>query len=505
MASSNARIAKNTIFLYFRLIIVVLISLFTVRVIMQELGEEGFGTFNVVAGFVTLVGFIGTTMTTGIQRFFNFEIGSRGEKAANEVYSAAIKIQVVAALIAILIFETIGLWYVNSVMNLPEKRMTEINFLYQFAILSLVLNILTVPFNAFVIAKEHMNSYAVISVVESVLKLVIACALSLFSDNRLAIYGFLLLVIAFFNFLAYYIYCRHLFPWLKYTQESDLIKPILTFSGWNSLSSVANIGKGQGVNLLLNYFFGVGVNAANAVVTQIYSAVQMFSINICTAFRPQLVESYAKRDFKRSLSMVYIMTKSAYAMVYMLCIPIYLELSFILELWLGNNIPLYTIDFTVITLLIILVGSLNTPVSMIIYANGNIKWYTIVYSGIVLCIPIGWLAFTAGAQPTNIFWITLMLMIIIQFLSLIIMKKHITYSYKEYLSKVIFPIVLFSLFTPIVPYLVKQCGITNNFIELLTVCICTLISCSITAFGILLSSEQKKILITKLKKSRFRI
>lgn len=505
MASNNAKIAKNTIFLYLRLIIVMFISLYTVRVIMQELGEEGFGIFNVVAGFVTLVGFIGTTMTTGIQRFFNFEIGMRGEKAANEVYSAAIKIQVVAALIAILLFETLGLWYVNSIMNLPEQRMTEINFLYQFAILSLVFNILTVPFNAFIIAKEHMNFYAIISVIESVLKLIIACALNLFSNNRLAIYGFLLLVIALFNFLSYFIYCRHLFPWLKYTQESGLIKPILTFSGWNSLSAIANIGKGQGVNLLLNYFFGVGVNAANAIVTQIYSAVQLFSINICTAFRPQLVESYAKKDFKRTLSMFYIMTKSAYAMVFMLCIPIYLELSFILELWLGSNIPLYTSDFTSITLLIILVGSLNTPVSMVIYANGDIKWYTVAYSGIVLCIPIGWLAFTLGAPPTNIFWITLILMSLIQLFSLIIMKKHVAYSYIDYISNVILPIIVFSVSTPIIPYLIKHCGIQNMYIEFITICLCTIICCFFTAFVVLLSTEQKRIVITRLKKSRFKI
>lgn len=474
---------------------------------MQELGEEGFGTYNVVAGFVSMVGFIGTTMTTGIQRFFNFEIGKKGDQAAIDVYSAAIKIQMWAALIVIIAFETCGLWYLNSVMNLPTDRMVEINYLYQFATISLILHILVVPFNAFVIAKEHMNCYAIISIIESVSKLCIAYALCLFPQNRLAIYGFLLLLISLFNFLAYFIYCRRLFPYLKYskTTENNFVRAILTFSGWNSLNAVTNIGKSQGVNLLLNYFFGVAINAANAIVTQIYTAIQLFSLNICTAFRPQLVESYAQNNFKRTLSMFYTTTKSAYAMVYMLCIPLYLELPYIINLWLGDNVPLYTLDFTAITLLIILAGSLNTPVTMVIYANGNIKYFTLAYSGILICLPAGWIAFSLGASPTSIFWITLLLMILIQVASLIIMKLYIEYSYKEYLLRVILPIIIFSILTPIIPSLIKYYGISDRFIELIVMCVSSLICCSIIAYMAFLSSEQKKILITKLKKSRFRI
>lgn len=501
MAIDNIKIARNTIYLYIRLLFVMLVSLFTVRVIMRELGEEGVGTFNVVAGFVSMLGFIGTTFTTGIQRFFNIEIGVRGEQAAIEVYSTSLKIMVSAAFMILILFETIGLWYVNNIMNLPRGRMYEINILYQSAIWSLVFNVLVIPFSSFVIAKEHMNWYAVVSIIESIAKLGIAYLLSIFLSNRLAVYGIFLLIIAIFNFFAYLLFCRRLYPWLRYTNQpqENLIKPILIFSGWNTLSSVANIGKGQGVNLVLNYFFGVTINAANAVVTQIYSAVQLFSINICTAFRPQLIESYAQKKYKHTVSMIYIMTKMGYGMVYMLCIPIYLELSYILNLWLGDNIPFYTIEFTRVTLLIILIGSLNTPISIAIYANGNIRSYTIIYSCILLCLPIGYLSFWFGAPAIAIFWIIFILMCIIQFVSLVIMKRRIEYSYKDYIFKVFLPITIFTISAPIVPWMIHNCDFETGFVRFIAVSFSSLIWSILIAFILFLTLEQRKKVISKLR------
>lgn len=493
MSAGNVRIARNTLYLYARLLVVMFISLFSVRIIIQELGEQGYGTFNVVAGFVTMLGFIGTTMTPGIQRFFNYEIGLRGEEAATDVLSAALKIQFVASAIVLLLFETIGLWYVNNIMNLPRDRMTEINILFQFAIFSLIFNILVVPYNAFVIAKEHMNCYAIISIIESISKLGIAYAIGLFSSNRLAIYGFLLLCIAGLNFLAYFLYSRKLFPWLRFKMhpKKNLIISILTFSGWNSLSTVTNIGKGQGVNLLLNYFFGVGINAANAIVTQVYSAVQTFSLNICTAFRPQVVEAYAKSDYNRTISLFYSMSKSSYAMAIFIFIPLILQLQFVLHLWLGNVIPDYTADFIIITLIIVAIGSLNTPITIIIFANGNIKWYTLLYTTLLLCIPIGWLSFECGASPLSIFWITLGLMIIIQCASLVLLKKYLPYSYSVYFKDVIFPLAIFTFLAPLLPFLIFKCNISNEVINFLCVCIASLLSSSICGYYILLSKKQR--------------
>ena len=500
-SESNKRIAKNTIYLYIRLIVVMFISLYSVRIVMAELGVEGFGTFNVVAGFVTMLGFIGTTMTMGIQRFFNYEMGKKGDAAAIEVYSSALKIQFVCALIIFVLFETIGLWYVNNVMNLPKYRITEINFLYQFAITSLVLNVLVVPYNAFTIAKEHMNWYALISMLEAIGKLLIAFSLSLFTDNKLAVYGFLLMLIAIFNFWGYFFLCKRKYSWLKYRGgvNNGLVKQILSFSGWNALSAFANIGKAQGINLLLNNFFGVAINAANAIVTQIYSAVQLFSINICTAFKPQLTESYAQGDYSHVKQMMFLMSKSAFMMVYIICIPLFLELPFILNIWLGKNVPEYTESFTIVTLFVILVGSLNTPISQIIYANGNIKKYILVYSLICLCLPLGWLAFYLGASAITVFFITLGLMVLIQVISLVILKNYMDYSYSEYIISIIIPCTVFAILTPIVPYAIHILIADNDWLRLLIVTFSTIFASAVSGWFVILTKNQRCFLTEKIK------
>lgn len=500
MGANNKKIAKNTVFLYIRLLVVMLISLYTVRVIMHELGVEGFGVFNVVAGFVSMLGFIGTTMTTGIQRFYNYEIGKNGESSAIGIYSAALKIQITCAVIALLGFETIGLWYVNNIMVLPKTHITEINVLYQFAIGTLLLNIIVIPYSAFAISKEHMDFYAILSMFEAIGKLVIAYSLSYFS-NKLSVYGSFLFLLAVINFIGYYIFCKKKYPWLSYDKGSskNKVKNIITFSGWNALSAFANIGKSQGVNLLLNYFFGVVINAANAVVTQVYSAVQLFSINICTAFRPQLTEAYARGDYNRTKMMFYIMSKLAYVMVFMICLPIYLELDYILHLWLGNEIPMFTKEFIGLTLSTVIVGSLNTPISQVIFANGNIRNYILVYSSIFLCVPFGWCFFKAGAPAISVFWITLILMIIIQIISMFLLKKCFSYKINEYLRLVLSPLLLFSIIVPILPIYIKISIQDSSFIRLVLVSGSSVIISVIVSYYLLLTKLQQKMVVEKLQ------
>ena len=468
---------------------------------MRELGIDGFGIFNVVAGFVTMLGFIGTTMTTGIQRFFNYEIGKNGEDAAVSVYSSAIKIQFYISVIIFLLFETVGLWYVNSVMKLPPERVPEVNGLYQFAIVSLLLNVMVVPFNAFVISKEHMNFYAIVSIAENVLKLAIAYSLSLFQSYRLVVYGVLLMLVAVLNFVCYILFCKKYYPGLKYIRVRDnkMMKSILEFSGWNAVSAFANIGRGQGVNLLINYFFGVAVNAANAIVTQIYSAVQLFATNICMAFRPQLTESYARGDYRTAKTMFFDMSKFAFAMVMAICIPLYLELPFIFNIWLGENIPEHTELFTKITLGVVLIGSLNTPVSIVIFANGNIRQYILAYSSMCLCIPFGWIAYRLGAEADSVFYITLALMTIVQLWSLAILRNYLEYEYSDYLKSVISPIALFVLLAPVLPSLAEVLLNIDGIVKFLIVGLADVLSCSLIFLYGVLSRKQRAAVFTKLR------
>ena len=453
--NANKRIARNTIWLYLRLIIATLISLYSVRIVMNELGVEGFGLYNVVAGFVTTIGFIGTAMTSSIQRFYNFEIGKNGERSIISIYSNALKIQFWCSAIIIILFETIGLWYLYNVMVIPPDKFTAACWIYQFAVFSIIFGVMVVPYSAFVISKEHMGTYSIISTIDAVGKLAIALSLCLFDSMKLEMYGFLMMLLNLFNFACYFVFCKIKYPWLKYSNSNKNahIKNILTFTGWNTLGSFTNMGRVQGVNLTLNYFFGVAVNAANAITTQIYSTIQLLSLNICMAFRPQMVEEYARGNMDRVKSLFYHMTKLEYTMVYAICVPLALNIDFVLNVWLGDNNPQYTNEFTIITLLMVLSGSLHTPIAQIFYANGNVKWLNIIYSSLCLGIPIAWIAYYFECNVDAIFWILVIFTIFIYVSSLLLMKTVFTFSICEYCKSVAYPLVCFTVITPIVPLL----------------------------------------------------
>lgn len=499
--SGNIRIAKNTLYLYIRLFVVMIVSLFSIRVILNQLGINDFGIFNVVAGFITTIGFVGSVLTSGIQRFYNYEMGQRGVLAAIEVFSSAVKILIWCSGAILILFETIGVWYLNTIMVLPSQSLTSANWLYQFSVLSLISNIAVIPYNSFVISREHMDFYAVVSTLESFGKLFIALSLGFFPEIKLEMYGFLLFLISLINFLCYFIFCRIKYGWLIYKRihNSIFVKKILSFSGWNSLNAFTNIGRTQGINLLLNYFFGVAINAANAITVQIYSTVQLFSLNICTAFKPQLVASYANSEFARVKNLFYIMSKVEYAMVFTICIPLILHLDFILKIWLGSSIPDYTSKLTLVALIIILFGSLHTPITQIFYAEGNLKWFNIIYSLHCLCIPLGWIAFRYNLPANSIYIISLIITIIILSLSLGLMKKFFRYDIMDYTKKVLLPICIFSILTSIPPIIFNVICECNNWIKLSSTCLICFISASISFYYFILNSSQRKTIKTRVQ------
>lgn len=308
MQSGNKRIAKNTIFLYGRLVFVLLTSLYTVRVILNALGIIDYGVYNVVGGFVSMFGFLNTSMANATQRFYNYEIGKNGEKASVKVYNAAFRTQIILAGILLLLSEIVGVWYVNTMMELPCDRIWVANWLLQFSILSLVFTIIQVPYAAATMAYEKMNFYAIVGVVDVVLKLGIAIGVKYFSGDKLLLYGLLILTISVANYMMYFVYTKRNFPWLKLSWKhysKKFQKEMLSFSGWNLFGSFAFMLRGQGFNVLLNYFFGVVINAANGIAGQISSALQQFSTNLILAFKPQLVQNYATGNIDRTRNMFF--------------------------------------------------------------------------------------------------------------------------------------------------------------------------------------------------------
>ena len=326
-STSNKRIAKNTIFLYIRMFFVLVVSLFTTRIVLQALGVIDYGIYNVVAGFVSMFAFLNTSMSNGIQRFYNFQMGCNDKGNITKVYNTALQIQALIALILLILLETFGLWYINYQMIIPADRLNAAQWIFQFSVLSLIIIVIQVPYSAAIMAHEKMQFYSYISIVEVIAKLAIAYLLLTVKYDKLVIYGLLSLIVTIIIFTVNFVYAKIKFRDLKFKLfwDKDYLKPMLSFSGWNIFGSFAYLLKGQGLNLLLNAFFGPIVNAARGISNMVMNAIQGFQSNIVIAFRPQIVQSYAAQDINRVTNLFYSLSKISFIInfFYYACSVIY--------------------------------------------------------------------------------------------------------------------------------------------------------------------------------------
>lgn len=444
----NKRIAKNTLYLYIRMAIVMAINLYVTRVILNVLGVSDYGVYNVVCGFVSMFGFLNTSMANGIQRFYNFELGKNGEDAVAKVYNTALIIQFVLAVGIVILTETIGLWYVNTKMVISPERIIAANWIFQFSVLSLVFVIMQIPYSAAILAYEKMDYYAIVSIIDVLMKLSIVLILPHLSGDSLILYGLLMMAISILNFILYYVYCRKKFHRLRFERifDKSLFKSMLGFSGWNLFGSFAYVVKGQGVNILINSFFGTVVNAANGIATQISSAIQTFAANIVLAFKPQLTQSYAMGDYSRAKNLMFSMSKIAYTLMCVIAIPIMVEMDYVLTLWLSSDIPTYTHSFANLTIIATMIGILNTPITQMIHASGLMKKYQIATS-IVICsiLPISWLFLKLGYGATSVFVITIIIMVINQVVCLQVLHSIFKFSVTKYVKEVVVPCIIITI------------------------------------------------------------
>lgn len=503
--SANNRIAKNTLFLFIRTCFTLLITLYTSRVVLQTLGVVDYGIYNVVGGFVSMFSFLNGALSSGIQRFYNFELGQNGNDGIGKVYTCAIVIQIILIIILVLLLETIGTWYINNKMVIPIERIESAKILFQFSTISLILVILGIPYSAAIMAYERMNYFAIIGIIDAILKLAIVIILPYIKYDQLITYAFLILCISVLNFLFYYIYAKRNFKLLnlKFTIDKTLLKSMLNFSGWHLFGTIAQILRTQGINIVLNFFFGPIVNAARGITYQIQSALMSFIGNITAAARPQLVQSYAQGNSNRTVSLMYSISKICFYALLSMVIPICLEVDYVLNLWLGKeSVPTYTNIFTIIVLMIALIDILNTPLSMVVHATGQMKKYQIVTSCISLIIlPLGFLTFKIGMPPITIFIISLITSILMQTVSLFIVRELINISLKQYIYKIIIPIINVILLSLVVPITIRLL-MCDGFLRLVIICIVSVSSVLINAYYIGLNKNEKE-LVLKLKNNLF--
>lgn len=491
--SNNKRIAKNTLYLYIRMFVVMLVTLYTSRVIIDALGVEDYGIYNVVAGFVSMFGFMNATLSASMQRFYNYEGTKNGSEGFRDVFNSGIRIQLFIALILLLLLETVGLWYTNFIMVVPDGRLSAVNWVFQFSTASLIMMLVQIPYVGAILAKEKMNYFALVSIIDVVLKLLVAYCICINGVDRLCLYSFGLLCISILDTLLYATYCKFKIKELeiKKIYRSDLYRPMLSFSGWNLIGTFAFMLKGQGLNLVLNLFFGPIVNAARGIASQVNGAVSSFTASVFTAFRPQLVNSYADGKYCRTRKMMFLESKICFVLIAILITPLILEMASILHFWLGDNVPEQSIIFSDLVLIDSLVCTFNTPCTQVIMATGKIKKYQIGSSMVnILLLPVCWVFLKLGFSAETAFFITIIFSIINQMVCLYYTNKEFKVDILEYLKDVVCRTTVFAVLMPIVPFVVSK-TIENSIISITVVSFATVISTIPLLYWIVLNKEER--------------
>src|SRR5574344_217280 len=477
------------------MLFMMLISLYTSRVILATLGITDFGVYNVVGGVVVLFSFLNSAMVGSTQRFLNFELGRGDGGEAKRVFSMSINCQLLIILIVLFLSETIGLWFLNTYLKIPVDRMAAANWVYQFSVLATCVGIYYAPYNAAIIAYEKMSIYAYISILEVILKLAIVYMLLIGQFDKLILFSFLTFVVTVIISSIYIRVCIHKFEICHYKRfwDKELFKRLMSFSGWSLFGSVANVGVSQGLNIIQNMFFGVAINAAMGVANQVNGAIFKFLSNFCTAYNPQIVKSYASGDKEYFMKLLYRTSKFSYFMMLILSLPVIICCSDILNIWL-KDVPDYAVSFCQLMICYSLVEAMSTPLWMAVQANGNIKYYQINISVIKLVsLPICILVLSLGASPVYVLLINVFDNIANHIYRLIYLCKRINFDIMAYIKAAMLPCMIVTFLSFPIPTILKM--YFHGYFWTFAIIFITVVSVALTKyhFGLERSEKEKMV------------
>lgn len=445
MSSNNkTRIAKNTLMLYFRMLFMMLVSLYTSRVVLQVLGVEDYGIYNVVGGVITMFTFINSAMVSATQRYITFALGKEDKESIQTVFSTAVQIHAAIALCIILLGETVGLWFLNEKMVIPEERMVAAQWVYQFSIISCVATIMSAPYNADIVAHEKMSAFAYISIVEVTLKLLVVFLLAVSPIDRLIMYALLLMVVQLVVRLIYSHYCKRHFSESVYRHVVDrtLLKEMTSFAGWSFFGSFAVLCCNQGVNIVLNMFFGPVVNAARGIAMSVQTAVSSFSTNFQVAMNPQIIKTYATGKMNEHRDLVFLACKFSALLLMVISLPILLNTQMIMHLWLGE-VPRYTVSFVQIVLVLAVWDSAAYPLATSVQATGKIRKYQLMVSCIIfLVLPVSYAILSIFKVPEYALLVHFFFAVLAQIARLLFLRTLIGLNVLSFLKQVYVPVFM---------------------------------------------------------------
>ena len=459
------------------------VTFYTSRVVLNTLGIEDYGLYNVVGGVVTMFSFLSGSLGAATSRFITFELGRKDYVRLKKIFNVALVVHIFIALIIVLLAETVGLWLFYEKMTIPEDRLNASFWVYQISIITMFISITQVPYNATIIAHENMKIYAYVGFLETTVKLIIVYLITVSPIDRLIFYAILLCLSQMGMMLFYRIYCVRMYDEsrIHFYSDKKLYREIFSYAGSDMIGNISVMVQGQGLNLLLNIFFGPTVNAARGIAYQVQGAVTQFSNNFTTALRPQIIKSYAEGKTDEMWKLVIQGSCFSFYLMWMICLPIFLEADTILRLWLGGY-PDYTVSFLILILILCLIQTIKTPRVTIFHAMAKVFWSNITV-GIVLCLafPLAYLFLILGYSPNSVFWASNISMVLSEIVSIMVLRHFLEFSVYRYFMRVHVRCFLVAVVSFIMPYLVFDKYMETGFLRLIITCLISFLSVVVTS------------------------
>lgn len=499
MEENNKRIIKNTLYLYVRMGVSILLGLFSTRIILSVLGENDYGTYTVVGSFVSMFTILNSILQSGTRRFLALNIGKGDKDLLQRTFSTAFVIHLGIALIVGLLLETFGLWYINNLLNVDQSRMFAVNVIFQLSVITCMLQITQTPYIAAVTAREKFNIYAYMSIYDIVAKIAVLAFLFIFSGDKLIIYAVLLLVVSITSITIYRLYCSRSFDECKMSFKVDkpLFKEICSFSGWTTLGHISAILNNQGVTIILNFFFGTVVNAARGLAGTVVSTIEQFVTGFITASLPQLVKYYGAGDIERFKRLIFNVSQYTLFLFAIFAVPILLEIDYVLELWLGN-VPEFTSAFIKVTIIVYFIKYSNFMLDQGLNASGHVKQLSLIIAPIYLIkVPIVFAVGYFGGSPTAVYIVGLIPQFLGMGVIMYLLHRYTQFPSIEYFKKIFLKNFILIIVAMILPYLLQQ-QMERGIVRFILVCTLSILSTLTVLYMFGLNREVKAMLRNKI-------
>ena len=498
-SANNKRIAKNTLLLYFRMLFMMAVNLYTSRVVLNALGVEDFGIYNVVGGVVAMFSMLSSSLSAAITRFITYELGTGNKESLKKIFSSSVTIQIGLAVLIVLLAEAVGVWFLNVKMNIPDERMIAANWVYQFSILTFAINLISVPYNASIIAHERMSAFAYISILEAIGKLVIAFLIVISPMDKLIFYAILMCSVALIVRFAYGAYCKKHFEecTFRFIFDKDLLKRMFGFAGWNFIGASSAVLRDQGGNVVINLFCGPTVNAARGIAFQVNNAISGFVTNFMTALNPQITKSYAAGDRDYMMTLIYQGARLSFYMLLLLSLPGLVNTQYILSLWLGI-VPDHAVLFVQLILVFAMSESISNPLITAMLATGKIRNYQLIVGGLqMMNLPVSYMLLHMGMFPEVVILVAIAISQCCLAARLLMLRGMIGLSVRKYFKKVYINVLTVTIIAAVLPFLITNV-LTESFLNFIQSSLVALISTGVTIYYVGCNKAERQFVLNKL-------